>query len=104
MMAVWKIRPLWPQSLKTRKNLKELHVTSIDVEKTFPSISHYAIVKALERKGFTRDFRIFIENMYSRSTTFLEIGDELGLFIKNWNAESFGCIREVRTGERPSFE
>ena len=44
----------------SRKHLKELHITSIDVEKAFPSILHYAIVKALERKGFPGDFISFI--------------------------------------------
>ena len=59
----------------SRKHLKELHITANDVEKAFPSISHHAIVKAIQRKCFPGDFISFISNMYSRSKTFLEIGD-----------------------------
>ena len=59
-----------------RKHRNELHITSIDVEKAFPSISHYAIFRALERRGFPRDFTEFVKNMYSKSTTVMEINGE----------------------------
>ena len=36
----------------SRKHLKELHITSINVEKALLSTSHYAIVKSLMRKAF----------------------------------------------------
>ena len=47
-------------------------------------------MKALERKGFLGDFKSFISNMYSRSTTFLEIGDEF--------SEGIEVRRGVRQG------
>ena len=70
-MAVWKTRPLWPQSLKTPGKILRSY-TLLRSTWRRPFLAY----RALERKGFTRDFRIFIENIYSRSTTFLEIGDE----------------------------
>ena len=53
-----------------------MHVTSIDVEKAFPSVSHFAIFRALESRGFPNDFIMFVENMYNKSTTILEVNDE----------------------------
>ena len=60
---------------------KELQITSIDIEKAFPSISHFAIMRALESRGFPKDFVVFVESMYTKSTTVLEVNDETSLNI-----------------------
>ena len=59
----------------SRLHRKELHITSIDVEKglTLPSVSHFAIFRALESRGFPNYFIKFVENMFTKSTTILEV-------------------------------
>ena len=39
-------------------------------------MSHFAIFRALESRGFPNDFVKFVENMYTKSTTILEVDDE----------------------------
>uniref|UniRef100_A0A0C9QX33 PO21 protein n=1 Tax=Fopius arisanus TaxID=64838 RepID=A0A0C9QX33_9HYME len=59
-----------------RSRLRELHVAAIDVKKAFDTVSHGAIERVLQDKGFPPEFVKYIMTMYTSAVTVLEIDGE----------------------------
>lgn len=75
----------------SRRNLRELHVASLDLAKAFDSVNHHAITDTLVRRGLSEEFVRYIERAYNNSSTVLEVDGD--------RSHTINVLRGVRQGD-----
>lgn len=76
---------------KSRRELKELHVASLDVAKAYDSVSHAAITSVLRSCGVPPGLVSYVHHLYANSTTVLQVRSETSM--------DFSLGRGVRQGD-----
>ncbi|KAK2575343.1 hypothetical protein KPH14_012766 [Odynerus spinipes] len=71
--------------------LKNLYIASIDISKAFDSVSHQAILAALECRDVPKPLASYIVNIYEKSRTVL-VGDD-------WQSTPVHPVRGVKQGD-----